>query len=229
MKYYLFLFFCIVNGTAFSQKQPGRSINIINSYQIKDLHLIVYDSSAKIKPIYSSINEAKYSTPEETMCSIISTSTIEWDNNNRLPDKPYNGNRRYNKFNKEEINKNYFLLLHKVEFTYDTLKMAYIKYGIFQNDVKVVTGLTVLKYVNDRWYQDGVDKGFEKFSQVIWQIKSDVFFDLLSAKEEKEVVKFFKNIYRKDSLIDLDKLYDQYSLWKENNKNQYFRFFESIY
>ena len=167
------------------------------------------------------MNEVKNTTPEELLTSIVSETNQEWVDFNNAPGHSHSVSEKAFKFRRErEIDKNYHELVHKFEFEYNGVQIAFIKIWFVADGKKTLTSTRQLQKVNGRWVRAPI-LGFDKLSRVIEKLDSKVLADLFSRTNRNPKI---SDLYEKTrgfrNVLDIDKLYDVMVDLLNNDKNR---------
>ncbi|HEY8399713.1 MAG TPA: hypothetical protein VIK89_00550 [Cytophagaceae bacterium] len=232
---FILVFGLVINGLCQVpvKETKTKAVNLISAFTLKGASFYEYNPPYKALAKYNSKNEVSYNSPEDVLSSIISTNSLEWDNQNRLPNKQIIEPKEYKVLSLKEKETTYFELLHKFTFISNGIEIAYIKYRIVENNNPVLLALAVLKKVGDRWYIDGVDSGFEKISNILWVFKSDKLNSILKGEKKNEdsfLNEVIDNCNDGASICNMDKLFELYNSWKISNNQVMISYFtDSIF
>ena len=132
-----------------------------NDYGCADKMLLNYNASAVNKFLYpedtrvlklSSISEVNNNTPEALLASVLSASSLEWFNLNRIT-KRESSRQNFEYIKNADPNEYYFLLDFKIEFQLNNKNYAIVKHTLFYENRYISTSLPMQK-INGKWLVD---------------------------------------------------------------------------
>ncbi|MDO7172405.1 hypothetical protein [Mariniflexile sp. AS56] len=121
--------FLILGFFTYSQN-TSHNVRLTTSSQIKNVKLVTYNPSIKIKKLYKDIKQAKNRTPKELLNSLASENSVEWSRLNH-----YNKNLPISEARKEwfkrratvDRDKHYSDLIQEMYFEYDNKQYCWVK------------------------------------------------------------------------------------------------------
>lgn len=227
--------FLMIGLFAYSQentKNNEENVAVSESSQIKNVTLVTYNPTIKIKKLYSDIKQAKNRTPKELLNSLASENSVEWSRwnnyNKELPisDKTMEWFKGRTSIDRE---KHYSELIQELYFEYNNKQYCWTKeYAHTEFKKERGYGLysltNVLIKVGDHWelYNNLVDEVFLREKGNFTVFKSSIF-TLICTKQNPDnnpyLAKLLDKVYEGDSL-NLNKLYSEVKrMYEENNKN----------
>lgn len=223
--------FLILGFFAYSQK-TNLSVKVTDSSQIKNVELVTYTPSIKIKKIYNHIEQAKNTTPAELLKSLISENSVEWSRWNNYNKKlPISENEKelFKRKAKIDREKYYSEIVQELYFDYENEQHCWVKslahteskslglvYGIYAK-------IDLMIKVGDRWelYNRYVDKVILRDLNNFTLLKYPLF-EQICAKQNPENNLFMTNLLNKvyeGDALNLNALYSELMRMKEDNKN----------
>ncbi len=214
--------FLMIGLFAYSQentKNNEENVTVTESSKIKNVTLVTYDPTIKIKKLYPDIKQAKNRTPKELLNSLVSENSVEWS--------------RWNNYNKElpisektlewfkgratiDREKHYSELIQELYFEYDNKQYCWTKsysHTEFKNarGYGLYTITNVMIKVGDRWelYNNLVDEVFLREKGNFTCFKYAIFAQICTKQNPDNnpyLTELLDKVYEGESL-NLNKLY----------------------
>lgn len=204
-----------------SNKFKGDRVILSQTIFDESVKFYVYKEPLKIFSSYKDTTEAKNQYPEELMISIMSANSQVWENYNYISGKaPQKDQAHFNAVKGMNKQKNYMELHNKYELTHNGLPTAIIKFYLYLENKKPITGSVTMQKVNGRWYKTSI-AALQEIAIMLMRFQSDKLQQVFEGKETEnaimnEVIKKVSN----NGGIDLDKLMKEYDSWYGEIRDQ---------
>jgi len=224
----LILIFLLVSMLTNAQDNGSFIILKASFGGIKNSSFHKYTPPFKAKIIYKDTLQAVNKYPEQLMSSVMSENSEAWHNyNNSKAIEPLTeGKPRFKKVKKLNKDKNYFELLHKLEFTSEGIQYAIIKFNlVLEENNKPFQGAYLLVKNNERWYRTSKSQFFSlTLLNMFFKTNrlEEIFFDI---KNENLLLDDLRKKITNNDVIDLQKLIDEFNSWYKNKDTEKIEFF----
>jgi len=226
MKKFVQLLFCLlilivfVHSSVSAQESNATKKSIV-SERSKNMSLYIYEPTLVLKRIYNTVEEAKFSYPEELMISILSCTDELWNEKNHHPNFPVRPKRveHYSKVKQSDIDVIYFELDYKLSYSYNGSDFAMIKYFIHSDESeKPASAMKVLEKYNGSWV---VSNNFKTFTPIVlMRIDKYKLKNILNLDASDQLITELLPDIMKNGAVDLDLLAIEFSKWYEEPVNE---------
>lgn len=181
----LVLAFCAFSTYAQNPKERcANDIDLMKSIEPNSFRVFTYPKGTRAGMVYNSLNEVENATPEELMSSILCANSQSWVNFNELTPSQISDD-KIALINKADRSKNYFDLLHKIEFKANGVLYAVVKYRLtFEGGEKpLYMSETMIKHEN-RWQRVN-ESGLTNLIFMLGLTKTQYLNQLWDGKSDK--------------------------------------------
>ncbi len=198
-----------------SQAQQ-QDANLILSYpEESEISFFKYPKETFAKAIYKSQVDVINKYPEQLLESIISAINQEWVNYNTLGGAEKASEKKQSHFDKIKSmnrNKNYFELAHKLTFNVGGIPTTIIKFFTHFEDTEVLSGATVMQFVDGRW-QKTSHPSLSTLSIIVMRMKSNVLEGIVLQNSNDANVQAITKRVTDDLGLNLALLEKEFESW----------------
>ncbi|MGY6649251.1 hypothetical protein [Wenyingzhuangia sp. IMCC45574] len=174
---------------------------------------------------YTSKSQVKNLTPEDVAVSIMSSTTLDWNNYNLLKSETEEEAKELLKFRSENKNNNCFIeFIHKVNFEYKSNKYSLIYFNMGWGAYKSNSPISLLfMEKSGRWYQDNRKESYARFyikGFLFDKIKMSVFGQIVEHQNtDNQTLNIeIENLWE-DGVLNLNKLYERVKKLQQNKND----------
>lgn len=219
VKLVIFLYLVISSFTSKGQLNYEQNF-LLYTNEIQELLFHNYTPQLIIKATDSIYKDAEF--PEQLVQSILSATNQEW-----VDSYTYGGAEKSSKKSEEHFDRiqfmnkdsNYFELHHKLVFNIGSVPTAIIKFFLFQENEKPVSGAFLMQKINGVWYKSS-DPNANDLVILTMRLKSEVLAGILLNNSENEDVLDLRQKVLTDENIDLVKLVSEFSSWYSPTRDE---------
>ena len=197
--------------TALIAFQVSAQINVkADVDSVSSTQYSIYNPAFKAGMFYSDILEARNTTPEELMISIISADNQAWVDYNTKggsENTDQKGEAHFERVRNRIREKNYFELLSKTTFLYRQKETAIVKFYLhLEENEKPIAGTTVIEKSDNLQWKVASEPSLTSMAMCIMIFKPIVMQNLLSSSPSNSIEEEILSVAYTESGLDFNKL-----------------------
>ena len=204
-----------------TENDYGCAKTMLLNYKASNVKKLMYPEDTKVIKL-SNISEVNNSSPENLLASVLSASSLEWYNLNRITKRE--SSRQNFEYIKSATAENYYFLLDfKIEFRLGSKKYAIVKHTLFYEDKFISTSIP-MQQIKGQWLVD--DGLFNPQLVMLFMIIDKKYLDNIFSNE-KGNSELLNSLLTKHSdtsgFVDLELLLEEIIFLRSNQDDNIFK------